>query len=52
MFENITEQTDTPRVQRNHSAQPKFGLFERNAIVFVAGTLISLFKAASSFTVM
>lgn len=52
MFENITEQTDTPRVQRSNSVQPKFGLFQRNAILFVAATLISLFKAASSFTVM
>lgn len=52
MFENITEQTDTPRVQRSKSAQPKFVLFERNAILFVVGILISLFKAASSFTVM
>lgn len=52
MFENTTEQTATPGVQRSSFVQPKFGLFERNAILFVVGILISLFKAASSFTVM
>lgn len=51
-FEKTIKQTDAPKVQISNSVQPKFVLFERNAILSVMGMIISLFKAASSSAVM